>query len=77
MKPLSHNFQAIPKGMTFHYDGHKYHFVDYHLDGDEDLYIVKYYGKREQWWHYEILTCYEFYKRFWAELFKKKIIPVE
>lgn len=54
----THNDKLLPIGYTFEYDGYKYHVVaivkDEHGNRDEVLYILKYYGKRKQWWHYEV-----------------------
>ncbi len=35
-------------------DGYKYHVVCSFTDNGETFYVVKYYGKYQQWWHYEI-----------------------
>lgn len=52
----------IPKpGDSFRsFDGYKYHVVSLIKDGDYQLIIVKYYGKRKQWWHYEIWCIMEY-----------------
>ena len=41
---------------TFRYQGYKYHIVLSFEDNGERFYVVKYYGKYKQWWHYEVIT---------------------
>lgn len=40
--------------MTFRYQDQKYHLVQTIEDDGKTFYIVKFYGKYRQWWHYEI-----------------------
>lgn len=42
-------------GNTFHYQRYKYHIVAAFYDG-ENMYVVKYFGKYKQWWHYEVYS---------------------
>lgn len=53
-----------PIGSTFRYDGRKYHIIGHCYDEDKDgkklIYIVKFFGKYKQWWHYEVMTSEEF-----------------
>ena len=39
----------------FRWKDRKYHFVLSFDDNGETLYVVKYYGKYRQWWHYEVI----------------------
>jgi hypothetical protein len=50
--------QIIPNGSTFRYEGYKYHVVKCIEDDltKELIYVVRYYGKHKQWWHYEAWT---------------------
>lgn len=34
--------------------GYKYHIVLSFNDAGQTFFVVKYYGKYKQWWHYEI-----------------------
>ena len=52
-------------GHTFKWDGYKYHVVEIVRESDGKggvnlLYVVKYYGKHKQWWHYEVWNCWEY-----------------
>ena len=50
-------------GSTWRYDGYKYHVVAIVNDGDEVLIVVKYFGKRRQWWHYEVWDTFIYWVR--------------
>ena len=52
-----------PVGSTWRWLDYKYHLVLVFEDGDDTLLVVKYYGKRKQWWHYEVWTSFEYYLR--------------
>ncbi|MBW1853069.1 MAG: hypothetical protein JRJ00_00040 [Deltaproteobacteria bacterium] len=39
------------------YDNYKYHVVA--VLKEEEQIVIKYYGKRKQWWHYEVKSFYE------------------
>lgn len=56
--------EVLPIGHTFRYDGYKYHvvgiFTDDHGNDDGCLYVVKYYGKHKQWWHYEVWSAFDY-----------------
>jgi len=72
MKPYEKEFHKIvPVGFTYRYNGYKYHLAGFFFDEGTDFYIVKYYGKYRQWWHYEIITRYEFYYQALDELEKQ------
>lgn len=42
----------------------KYHVVETIEDKGELLLIIKYYGRRKQWWHYEIKHLWDVIERF-------------
>ena len=52
------NETIFPNGFTFRDRDYKYHIVTHFFDdsnGEIELfYVVRYYGKRRQYWHYEI-----------------------
>lgn len=47
---------VLPQGYKFHWCGILYHIVLSFLDAERLYYVVKYYGKRKQWWHYEVFS---------------------
>lgn len=49
----------MEKGQTFRYDGYLFHLVLSFEDNGNTMYIVKYFGKHHQWWHYEVITHFE------------------
>lgn len=50
--------ETIPGGFTFRYQDRLYHIVLAFQDGEDEetMYVVKYYGKHKQWWHYEVIS---------------------
>ena len=52
--------KVLKPGHKFHYDGYLYHVVLPFEDNGEQLYVMKYYGKHKQWWHYEIWSAAEY-----------------
>ena len=44
--------ELLPRGHTFHWEG------DEHTDNI--LYVMKYYGKHRQWWHYEVWDAWQY-----------------
>lgn len=38
-------------------DSSKYHIL--HVDKNEEIVVLKWFGKHKQWWHYEIMTFYD------------------
>ena len=44
---------------TFRYQDRLYHTVLQFEDNGETFYVVKFYGKYHQWWHYEVLSALE------------------
>jgi len=54
--------EVLPDGFTFNYQGYKYHVVKSFLDvgTNEYIYVVRYYGKHKQWWHYEIWNAIQY-----------------
>lgn len=59
-KKLTH--EVLPIGHTFRWNGYKYHVVLWFRDKhtDDFLYVMKYYGKHKQWWHYEVWSAFEY-----------------
>lgn len=51
-----------PVGTTFRYQGRKYHVIGHIQDTEKDMfvYVVRFYGKYKQWWHYEAITAQEY-----------------
>jgi len=47
-------------GTTFWYQERKYHVVAVVVDGDELIYVLKYFGLHKQWWHYEVMEHQRF-----------------
>ena len=45
---------------TFRYLDYKYHVVTTFEDGGDVYVVLKYYGKRRQWWHYEVWSLFEY-----------------
>lgn len=41
-------------GATFRFGDRKYHIVTHHHDTDTGrlVYLLRWYGQRQQWWHY-------------------------
>lgn len=54
--------EVLPNGHTFRWQGYKYHvmfsFRDEHTN--DFLYVMKYYGKHKQWWHYEVWSAFDY-----------------
>ena len=52
--------ELLPNGHTFRYEGRKYHVMFWFRDEHTDniLYVMKYYGKHKQWWHYEVWDAF-------------------
>ena len=53
------NTKILPRGYKYHFRGYLYHVVlSFQDSGNEDtMYVVKYYGKHKQWWHYEVISA--------------------
>lgn len=49
----------LPQGYKFYWCGTLYHIVLSFLDAGRLRYVVKHYGKRKQWWHYEVISSVE------------------
>ena len=41
---------------TFRYNDRKYHLVLSFEDNGRMYYVVKYFGRYKQWWHYEVIS---------------------
>ena len=54
--------EIVPIGSTFQYEGYKHHVVNSFLDEGTGyyIYVVRYYGKHKQWWHYEVWDSFEY-----------------
>lgn len=54
--------EIVPIGSTFQYEGYKYHVVNSFLDEGTGyyIYVIRYYGKHKQWWHYEVWDAFEY-----------------
>lgn len=63
--------------LKYHYYGLVYHYVATVVDDGQRVYIVKYFGKRKRWWHYEAIPEYalEIYGKYVEEVkkFKQKV----
>jgi hypothetical protein len=55
------------KEKVFYFEKRKYHVISKFEDtkGNDEglLYVVKFFGKYEQWWHYEIWSEFDFSSR--------------
>ena len=55
------------KEKIFYFEKRKYHviskFEDIKGNNEGFLYVVKFFGKYEQWWHYEIWSEFDFFAR--------------
>ena len=49
-----------PLKTEFRYGDRLYHYVKTIEDDGKVLYVVKFFGKYKQWWHYEIWSEYEY-----------------
>ena len=45
----------MDKMPQYHYSNLLYHYVATIVDDGQRVHIVKYFGKRKRWWHYETL----------------------
>ncbi|MFA6875685.1 MAG: hypothetical protein WCQ87_03525 [Parabacteroides sp.] len=45
----------ITNKTKFHYQGYLYHVVLSFHD-EETFFVVKWWGKHKQWWHYEVMS---------------------
>jgi hypothetical protein len=61
-KEVKHEILSI--GHTFRYRDSKYHVIavvdDANGNNEGILYVIKYYGKYKQWWHYEVWSAFEY-----------------
>lgn len=57
---MKHPHEPVEIGSTFRYDGYLYHVVLSFNDNGETFYVVKYYGKYRQWWHYDVWDSFEY-----------------
>ena len=48
----------LPRGYKFRHSDRLYHVVLSFQDNarEETMYVVKYYGRYKQWWHYEVMS---------------------
>lgn len=53
------NTSILPRGFKYRDGDYLYHVVlSFQDSGKKDiLYVVKYYGKYKQWWHYEVVSA--------------------
>lgn len=51
--------RLLPCGFKYRHSDYLYHVVLSFQDSDTEdiMYIVKYYGKHKQWWHYEVISA--------------------
>ena len=51
--------RLLPCGFKYRYGGYLYHVVLSFQDSENEdtMYVVKYYGKYKQWWHYEVISA--------------------
>lgn len=42
-------------GTTFWFEERKHHVVAVCKDGDNLIYVLKYFGIHKRWWHYEVM----------------------
>jgi hypothetical protein len=52
----------LPDGFSYHYDKYRYHVVTHFYDKEELFYVVKYYGRYKQWWHYEVISQWQYFE---------------
>lgn len=45
---------------SFRYQDRKYHRVLTFEDNGKTYHVVKFYGKYKQWWHYEVMSDFEY-----------------
>lgn len=59
-RTVTHNIRPI--GKTFLHEGYKYHIIGHFMDHESKMfvYLTKYWGKHEQWWHYKAVTAEEY-----------------
>lgn len=50
-KPLP---KILPDGFKYRRDERLYHVVMHFTDCGDLMYVVKFYGRYRQWWHYEV-----------------------
>lgn len=58
-QPVCENPRPTSAPKTFRYNDRKYHIVTSFEDNGEIYYVVKYFGRYKQWWHYEVLSSFE------------------
>ena len=58
-QPVCENPRPTSAPKTFRYNDRKYHIVTSFEDNGEIHYVVKYFGRYKQWWHYEVLSSFE------------------
>ena len=46
--------EILPDGFKYRYHDRLYHVVMHFTDDGNLMYIVKYFGRYKQWWHYEV-----------------------
>ena len=64
-----------PIGTTYHYNRRKYHIIGTCMDkvkaGQMLVYLVNYYGKYKQWWHYEAISAEDYDSKYNCGLIKE------
>ena len=71
------NMEKLPNGYSFRVKEYKYHVVLSFSDDNETYYVVKYFGRYKQWWHYEIWPDCDSRIEKQAELYNKKQITLK
>lgn len=53
------NTSILPRGFKYRDGNYLYHVVLSFQDSETEdiMYVVKYYGKHKQWWHYEVVRA--------------------
>ena len=53
------NTSILPQGFKYRDGDYLYHVVlSFRDSGTKDImYVVKYFGKRKRWWHYEVVSA--------------------
>ena len=69
--------EKLPSGYSFRVKEYKYHVVLSFTDNAETYYVVKYFGKYKQWWHYEIWSADDSRIEKQVELYNKKQITLK
>lgn len=51
--------RLLPRGFKYHFGDYLYHVMLSFQDSETEdiMYVVKYYGKHKQWWHYEVISA--------------------